>query len=316
MRWRCLLILLTVASCTHAPWNPHRGWSALRTNNVEMFTDALAQEELTLQWLDTSFEVLSRTFFGSTSVPPVKVIYITNDTSSPFTTASGSARTFTANTRPPGTKGPMTVLVVGKDGEMQSYAHVMTHYFIEAAVPGAPIWLQAGLATYASIFRNDTRDRTRICFGFMQPARKQSVMEPMATLFSVTWQDYNDTLAPNINDTSFGLVDYLLHGEEGRLRRRFDALLGRLGAGMKSADAISTVYPELAPGTLDERVRSHVRTRRPEKECPHDVPLLPRTVEKIAPIKRAVSEDEMRRLFEDLQAVPVRQGHADFPPPA
>jgi hypothetical protein len=316
MRWRCLLVLLTIASCTHAPWNPHRGWSALRTNNVEMYTDALVQEELTLQWLDSSFEVLGRTFFSSTSVPPVKVIYLSTETASPFTSASGGALGFTANTRPPSKKGPMTVLVVGKSGEMQGYAHVMAHYFIEAAVPGAPIWLQAGLASYASIFRNDSRDPSRICFGFLQPARMQSVMEPMATLFSVSWSDYNDTLAPNINDTAFGLVDYLLNGEGGRLRGRFDALLTRLGSGMKSADAISTVFPEFPLETLDERVRGHVRARRPEKECPHAVPLVPRTVDKIAPIKRAVSEEEMRRLFEDLQAVPVRRGHADFPPPA
>jgi hypothetical protein len=326
-RWLFLALWFSVATgaCTHAPWNPHRGWTRYDNGNVELYTDAALEPKLTLDYLDASYEVLSRTFFRDDQVPPVRVLHVSTPSVSPLSTADGGYRIFAAIGQSPAASGSGAgsgrsthagaLLMVGDTGKITHYAHAMAHHFIQSALPKAPLWLHEGLASYASRFRSEPSNDRILCFGTTQPADARYVVEPLDKLFSLSWQDYNDTMGPNIDGTAWGFVDYLLHGEEGKLRGRFKVLLRQLGSGLSTEEALRMVYPELRRDTLDQRFQDHMRTPRPKQLCPVSLPVGPGSGRKHATSKAPVPEAEMKSLFDGLEALPIRRGFADYFPP-
>src|SRR5688500_7205661 len=108
-----LLLCSSAVVCSHAPWNPHRGWTVWRTGNVELYSDAVLDPKLTLDYLDASYEVLSRTLFRDDQVPPARVIHVSTPSVSPLTNADGSYRTFATVGGEAG-----SLLVVGDTGKL------------------------------------------------------------------------------------------------------------------------------------------------------------------------------------------------------
>jgi hypothetical protein len=162
----------------------------------------------------------------------------------------------------------------------------MAHLFIMKAAPSAPLWLQVGLGRYLQKYRIHYRGNFWLaCFGspvFDEPswvgmtagaadrpgARPGStgdgrrVTLPVGEVLEADWYEYDGRQRRWYEYTAYGLVHYLIHGENGWHRGRFPLLLDAFRAGKDSAEALAVAYPHILPDEWDERLSAHVRPPR------------------------------------------------------
>jgi hypothetical protein len=310
-----LLPLLAVASCTHAPWHPYRGWMAVRDENVVLYTDTLVEHRAALDWMVAISEAYQRTFFRDLPVRPMHVVYLQEDAPSPLLRQDGNYRYGAAIAAlPRATDGGSGLILVGRFSWQWQYAHFVAHHFIFEAMPAAPLWFQEGFADYLSVFRSAPDNPGVLCFGLRQPSGEVHVSPPLASVFAATWHDFNDDAAQWMKPASWGVVDYLLHGDQARWRPRFRVFFQALVAGKGTEAALAEAYPDLRRDTLEERIRLHVRTiRPPNAECPLPVVVGPRTAVG-GRGETPVPEAAMRGIFEAIARLPGQGGYADFWP--
>jgi hypothetical protein len=284
--------------------------------DVVLYTDTAIEHRSALDWMVAISDVYHRTFFRDLKVEPLHALYLQGDTTSPLVTSDGAYRygALLHGVAPPGRGGGGLVLV-GRFQWQWSYAHLVAHHFIDQAIPDAPIWFQEGFAEYLSVFQGQPGNSTVVCFGIRQLAEQKMVTTPIKDLFAVTWVEYNDSAAPWMAATAWGLVDYLLHGEGGRWAPRFRGLMEALAARKSSQDALAAVYPDLPLATVDQRLRDHVNTIRPPfQHCPLPVVVGPSGPPPPPPSQSEVSEEAMRAVFQAIERLPTRRGFADFIP--
>jgi hypothetical protein len=315
-RWIYLGLVLAVAAtgCAHAPWHPYRGWVAWQRRDVVLYTDTAIEHRSALDWLVDISDVYRRTFFRDLSVAPLHALYLQGDGPSPLVTADGDYR-YGALLRP--VDAPLRagggLVMVGRFQWQWQYAHLVAHHFIIQAIPDAPIWFQEGFADYLTVFQGQPGNPQVVCFGVRQPAEQRMVTVPIKDLFALTWGDYNDSKAPWMAATGWALVDYLLHGEDGRWRPRFRGFMNALAARSSSQDALAAIYPDLPIASLDQRLRDHVHTVRPPlQHCPLPVVIGPSGPPGPPPARTEVGEDAIRAVFQAIESLPVRRGYADF----
>jgi hypothetical protein len=159
----------------------------------------------------------------------------------------------------------------------------MAHLFIMKAVPMAPLWLQVGLGRYLQKYRIHYRKKFWVaCFGspvFDEPVwptvsrgiddigRLNSgntgdgrrVTLSFSQVLDAGWYDYDGRHRRWFEYTSYALVHYLIHGENGWNRSRFPLLLDALRAGKTSSEALALAYPNVLPDEWDYRLSVHVR---------------------------------------------------------
>jgi hypothetical protein len=90
--WLLAVLLSFCWGCTHAPWNPYRGWRAWKTNNVTVYADTVMAPSVTLEQLEDSYQILEGSFFRGFDVPPVEVIEIDPAADSPFVADGGQKK--------------------------------------------------------------------------------------------------------------------------------------------------------------------------------------------------------------------------------
>jgi hypothetical protein len=145
----------------------------------------------------------------------------------------------------------------------------MAHLFIMKAVPMAPLWLQVGLARYMSKFRvHHKGDHAVACFGgpaFDEPIRPggggrgRRVTIPVDEIFNTDWYVYDKKKRYWYEYTSYALVHYLIHGEKGFHKGRFNILLAAFREGKSTEDALATAYPHILSREWDDRIDAYVR---------------------------------------------------------
>jgi hypothetical protein len=308
------LLVLSVGGCTHAPWNPYRGWRAWRSGDVVLYTDTLFEQRQALGWIVDTSRILERTFFRHLNPRPLRVLYIQPGNTSPFVQADGAKKDGVVVARLPGSGGGRGLVTVGRWDWPWSYAHLVAHHFIEATVPGAPLWFHEGFAHYLSVFSVREETPGVVCFGFLDPGASWQVTVSLPELLAASWADYNRASAPWLAPSAWGLIDFLFHGDGGRWRSRQRPLMDALAAGRTSEEALLEAFSGLTLKELDLRVREHVRTRKPRGTCPLPVRLQPGAPEDTEVSKSAVDEAEIRGFFQGLEALPDRKGYADFFP--
>jgi hypothetical protein len=162
----------------------------------------------------------------------------------------------------------------------------MAHLFIMKATPSAPLWLQVGLGRYLQNYRIHYRGNFWLaCFGspvFDEPAWPgvtggpadtpgiragstgdgRRVTMAVADVLAADWYDYDGRQRRWYEYTTYALVHYLIHGENGFNRSRFPMLLDAFRAGKHSAEALALAYPHILPEEWDERLSAHVRPPR------------------------------------------------------
>src|SRR5262245_15123372 len=73
-----LVLGLAAGGCTHAPWNPYRGWGASKSANVTVYTDALMEHRFSQEWLEQSYSAY-QAFFPNVPAKPVDVVFLHTD---------------------------------------------------------------------------------------------------------------------------------------------------------------------------------------------------------------------------------------------
>jgi hypothetical protein len=318
-RWRGWLFLLVVngLACTHAPWNPHRGWRAWKTANVTVYAETVFEPTVTIEDMETSYLILASTFFHGFAIPPVEVIQIPNAGYTPFLGPGGGAKMEAVFTglHVGASRTPHSILLVSERVSRGTGAHLLAHHFIEAAAPRSPLWFHEGLGRYLSAFASYGQSGEYACFGIVRPYAVGGMLEPLPELFALSWADHNRQSAPNMNVTAWGLVDYLLHGRDGTLAPSLRSLMRALAAGANGYPALASVYPPEVVKTIDEDMPDHTRHVTKQALCPlpyrMSAPARPRTTVTVAPVPEAT----MKAFFEAFEALPSRTGYADHFPP-
>jgi hypothetical protein len=161
-------------------------------------------------------------------------------------------------------------------------------------------------------FRQSAQQPDVICFGLRRPGAAQGSIEPLPNLFATAWRDYNEQLAPNLVFTAWGLVDYLLHGHERAWRPDFRSLMTALGQKQDGYDALRAAYPADLINRIDDDVRAHIRHVEGPNLCPLPYRMTSVRRPRVAATVSPVPEATMQAFFAAMEALPARDGYADF----
>ena len=309
-----LAALVLSAGCTHMPWNPYRGWRAWKTNNVTVYADTVTAPSLTLEQMEDAYVILEGTFFRGIDVPPVEVIEVRPADDSPFEDASNHKKQDVALPHLAVAGGRRWVVLASGDSDRWQQTHLLAHHFIEAAVPGAPMWFHEGLALYFMGFTPSQSRPGVICFGLRRPGRFPGVSEPIDALFATSWSDFNGAATSHMPFTAWGLIDYLLHGRDRTLVPDFRLLMSARAAKQAGRDALTAAYPADVVANIEPDMRGHVRRVEEPNLCPLPLPIAAPRRPRMGPSVSPVPEATMQALFEAMNALPSRHGYADYFP--
>jgi hypothetical protein len=267
---RALLVggALALASCAHGP----RSWKHVNTPHFDLYTTGGRNAYgPVLDRLEMVHVALSKSFFQNTDVPgfevflyePEDAMYILGDYGGQFI----------------GGLGPKGILVM-KDGASSEdidplAAHELAHGFIGATFRTVPVWFNEGLASYLGTLR--MRDGIA-CFGGRDRLQSREAYRgqliPVRALFAASGSKFHDASWEHSHYASgWTVIHYLFHGENGRLRRRFDAFAKHFSVPDNvetvSFEAWANVFPEIPIEQLDNRLKDHLRNvfDRPGGKC-------------------------------------------------
>jgi hypothetical protein len=315
-----LVVVATASGCAHLwpPWPFDSGpqWEVAPTTRLVAYTSQ-GQPALALQVLEQSCAVLESTLFRTKPIVPVEVLMLDWPD---LRRDLGIHRTGAAIAELPGkgVYGRRGLLVVyEQDATTAGALHRLTHLFLHAAAPKAPLWLHEGLASYleAAEFRDDEKNPSA-CLGQLP---KKDAAVPLSDLFAWSWSDFDESgkWSPYRFSAS-SVIDYFMTGDGGKLREKLNDLIIQLGEGAGIDEALKKVYPALPVGTLQEKVLEHRQASElsGRGRCPIAYPM---KTEAFADSARSrpepASEEDIEALFLRLRMLPRRDGRVDWYPP-
>ena len=258
---------LALAVCASGP----RSWKHVSTTHFDLYTTGGRNAYgPVLDRLETVHLALSKSFFQNTDVPgfevflyePEDALYILGDYGGRFLSL-----------------GPKGTLVMKNGASSEDIdplaAHELAHGFIGATFKTIPVWFNEGLATYLGSLR--MRDGTA-CFGgrdrMQSSEARRGQLIPVRELFAARGATFYDRSWEHSHYASgWAIIHYLFHGENNRLRPRFDAFAKHFSVPGNvetvSFEAWANVFPEIPVAELDNRVKDHLRTvfDRPGGKC-------------------------------------------------
>jgi hypothetical protein len=324
----------------------YKGWSANRTKNITVYTDAKLEHEYIQEWLELSYSAY-RGFFPDVELPRVSAVWLKIEPGSlgrfyrPNDDPQAGWTLETVPSRGIGHDG--LIVLERKDnytasptGFQSSSARdeniakrQLAYYFINKAVPMAPLWLQIGLGRYMSKFRIHYSGQYWVaCFGavvFDEPVTAgvpDRVTVPLDELLETDWYEYDAKTRRWYEYTAYAFVHFLIQGKNGWHKTRFPILLRALREGHTVDYALRLAYPHILESEWDELLAAHVRpdARRArlaqEKSLPQGMcfRIPPATQAEEKPKRAPVGEAEVKTLLADLERVGIFRRHATWLP--
>lgn len=242
-------------------------WRSVRTNNMFVIGNAdpekLRQVAAWLEFFHRSFaRLISRNVIDS-SVPTTVIVFRDEASFRPFKPIYQGRVANVAGFFIPG--NDVNYIAFSLDaGDRDSFGtafHEYVHLHLKDNIPGAPLWLNEGLAElYGSIqFSGNDALLGAPLYPYIQLLRGEGLL-PLQTLFSI------NTNSPHYNEDdksgifygqSWALVHYLMLGDSGR-QEQFRRFLQQVGRGDDAAKAIENSFG-VSVATLEEELRSYVR---------------------------------------------------------
>jgi hypothetical protein len=310
----------TSSGCAHLwppwPFNSGESWEMAPTTRLVAYTSG-GQPATTLQVLEQSCAVLESTLFKTRPITPVEVLMLDWPE---FRRELGVHRTGAAIAELPGqgAYGRRGLLVVyQQDATTAGALHRLTHLFLHAVAPKAPLWLHEGLASYleSAEFRDDEKDPSA-CLGQLP---KKDAQVPLTDLFAWSWSEFDESgkWSP-YRFTASSIIDYFMTAEGGKLRERLTDLIVQLGEGATFEAALKKVYPTVPLNDLPEKLRDHREASElaGRGRCPIAYPIKAEAFADSARTRaEPASEEEMEALFLRLRMLPRRDGRVDWYPP-
>jgi hypothetical protein len=139
-------------------------------------------------------------------------------------------------------------------------ARTMAHRFLEGAMDRPPRWLRVGLTRYlatvqiepdAAIFGRRPDD--------LAGELRQGRAIPLGELLAAGPTEFEGAWSRDHEASAWGFIHYLLDGEGGKLRPRFDAIMTALRSDpTDSRAAVARAFPEMAFSAVEGKVRDYL----------------------------------------------------------
>src|SRR5215218_4290115 len=242
------------------------GWRSVRTNHLLVIGNAdaenLRQVAVWLEFFHSAFaRLVSRNVIDS-SIPTTVIVFRDDASFTPFKPGYQGRLKVISGFFLPGDDVNYIALSLDESGNPYTTAfHEYVHLHLKDNIPGAPVWLNEGLAELYETLQFSGSDAL---IGTAKPSYlyllRQADMLPLKTLFSVGTDSphYNEQDKAGIfYGESWALVHYLMLGDRAR-QDQFKQFLQRVGRGDDAAKAIEATYG-ITLDTLEEELRSYIQ---------------------------------------------------------
>jgi FimV-like protein len=249
-----------------APPQSRDTWRSVRTNNMFVIGNAdpekLRQVAAWLEIFHRSFaRLISRNVIDS-SVPTTVVVFRDEASFRPFKPIyQGRPANVSGFFQPGDDVNYIAISLDSYDRDPFGTAfHEYVHLHLKDNIPGAPLWLNEGLAElYGSLqFSGNDALLGAPIYPYMQLLRKEGLL-PLKTLFSIGHDSphYNEDDKQGIfYGQSWALVHYLMLGNSAR-QEQFRQFLQQVGRGDDASKAIERSFG-VTVETLEDELRSYV----------------------------------------------------------
>jgi tetratricopeptide (TPR) repeat protein len=260
------LVLIAVFTVSSITAQTRDGWHSVRTNHLFVIgnTDAesLRRVAVWLEFFHAAFaRIISRNVIDAST--PTTVIVFRDDASfTPFKPGYQGRPTSVTGFFLPGDDVNYIALSLDPRGDPYATAfHEYVHLHVKDNIPGAPLWLNEGLAELYESLQFSGND---VLIGTPKPGflflLRQFEMLPLKTLFSVGTDSphYNEQDKQGIfYGESWALVHYLMLGDRAR-QDQFKQFLSRVARGDDVIKAIEGTYGTTID-VIEQEFESYVR---------------------------------------------------------
>ncbi|HEU4833833.1 MAG TPA: DUF1570 domain-containing protein [Pyrinomonadaceae bacterium] len=258
-----VLILFTLSSITA---QTRDGWRSVRTNHLFVIGNAdpenLRRVAVWLEFFHSAFaRLVSRSVIDS-SVPTTVIVFRDDASFTPFKPGYQGQPAAVSGFFLPGDDVNYIALSLDPRGNPYATAfHEYVHLHVKDNIPGAPVWLNEGLAElYESLqFSGGDAIIGVPKQGYIYLLRSAEML-PLKTLFSIGTDSphYNEQDKAGIfYGESWALVHYLMLGDRAR-GDQFKQFLHRMANGDDAAKAIQSAYG-ITIDVLEQELRDYVR---------------------------------------------------------
>lgn len=315
--------LATSVGCVHTGIGSPEGWNVSKSKHFNVITISSQLHSATQVALEYQYAALSASFFNKASIAPVDVLFLDEDD---FLEMMGPLRSGAALAKVPGKGklGSKGLLIVKNDSGGDSSAEALTHLFIDAQFPKAPLWFHEGFASYARTVQYKSNGQSAVgCFGL--PAGGDTLV-PVEKLLSMSWDDLDgDEMRSWAKFTGRAMIDYLFHADDGSHRKQVGALISGVAEGQPGTEILKAAFPSMDIPALDLKLKQHgadiaflvqsgAKTRG---LCPIAHPIDPdkgpdQGERKMVP----VPPSDMKELLDAVKRLPRRDGYPSWYPAA
>lgn len=242
-------------------------WRSVRTNNLFVIgnvdAEKLRQVAVWLEFFHGAFgRLVSRSVIDS-SLPTTVILFRDEASFQPFKPLyQGRPANVAGYFQPGDDVNYIAISLDPSDGNPFSTAfHEYVHGHVNENIPGAPLWLNEGLAEfYGSLqFSSGEAVLGTPLMHYIRYLRQQELL-PLTSLFSISTSSghYNESEKTGVfYGQSWALVHYLMLGDRGG-QDQFKRFLQYITRGDSSAKAIEDTYGVTLP-VLEQELRAYIR---------------------------------------------------------
>ena len=320
---KIFITLFLVALCTfpsrvvQATTQSRDIWRSVRTNHLFVIGNAeaekLRQVAVWLEFFHRAFgRIVSRNVIDS-SVPTTVIVFRDDASFRPFKPLYQGRPANLAGFFQPG--DDVNYIAISLDpGDRDPFStafHEYVHLHVRDNIPGAPLWLNEGLAElYGSLQFSASEALLGMPLPYARYLRQHELL-PLATLFSIgsNSEHYNEDDKTGIfYGQSWALVHYLMLGDRNR-QDQFKSFLNRISQGETSAKALEGAFGA-SLDVIEQEFNAYVRRGdyAPQRLGGVDDP---QTTAYTAMQRMSLSEGEANYYLGDLLLHIGREGDAE-----
>ncbi|CAN5865830.1 hypothetical protein BH18ACI4_BH18ACI4_14960 [soil metagenome] len=243
-------------------------WKSIRTNNLFVVGNTAAEDLRQVAiWLeffhDTFAQLVSRSVLDY-SVPTTVIVFKDEASFLPFKPLYQGRPANVAGYFQPGQDMNYIAFSLERSGRgiLSTAFHEYVHLHLRDNVPGAPLWLNEGLAElYGSFVHSNNEALLGAPISFYTRLLNREDLIPLTTLFSIGTDSsyYNEQNKSGIfYAQSWALVHYLMLGEGGRRQSQFKNFLSRISSGDEAGKALDSAFG-MSLEVLEKEFKEYVR---------------------------------------------------------
>jgi hypothetical protein len=304
--------------CAYLPFVSADEWQTVGSKRFVVASNSGLGHVGVIEALEQAHALLESSVFASKPIAPVDVLLLDWPE---FRRLFGDRRTHVVVGKLPG-KGVVgqrgMIVMYGRDGSLSGAIHRLSHLFLHAVAPKAPLWIHEGMAAYleGATYSQGTGTEAGVCLGHLPPKAPEVSIDELLGLTFTSFDDSEKASGQRL--AASNLVDYFFMADGGKYREPFFTFIEAVAEGGDQIAALAKVFGGLTPAQLQEKSREHRKSSggRPRGLCP-----IPYTVgaDKAAdtakPTVKPAETKDIERVRTQLSLLPRRRGQIDWFPP-